>query len=311
MREHGLQVRAACGGTEPAVPALASSPSIWETETESEELNMKMLRQASSAIRHCVGSPTSAGCARDEGASSLYAGVRIAGFCVLAVLIACSSAYTADVGTEFGAQDDLTVSGTQGTSIDADLEVKGYSVFGTSGVGAAVVTQGVGNVYVAGSVEVETNLYVDGTVTAGILKGNGSQVTGITNTGIDTIWFNRKNSSADWKNNTSASDWQPDEFLIGFCRDDYTTTGLVEIKLRLFGESNDGTNFYAGARNDTAGTWPIPHQQTSLGAAAWWDSSWNTMTNSGISELRVTAYTANATDWYYIKRALLVVRYTR
>jgi len=87
-------------------------------------------------------------------------------FC-LVLLFGCWSAHADDAGTVFGAEDDLTVLGTNGTSTDADMEVKGFTVFGPSGSGATVVTQGVGNAFAAGSVEVASNLYVGGNVGIG------------------------------------------------------------------------------------------------------------------------------------------------
>jgi len=72
-----------------------------------------------------------------------------------------------DSGIVFGMEDDLTVAGTNGTSSDADVEIKGYTVFGGSGGGATVVTQGVGSVFAAGSLEVASNLYVTGNVGLG------------------------------------------------------------------------------------------------------------------------------------------------
>lgn len=85
-----------------------------------------------------------------------------AGLCAVAICLASALALAEDAGIILGAEDDLTVSGTQGTSADADLEVKGYAVFGASGDGASVVTQGVGGVFVAGHIEVASNLYVAG-----------------------------------------------------------------------------------------------------------------------------------------------------
>jgi hypothetical protein len=85
----------------------------------------------------------------------------------LALCLLCLPAHGDDPGVILGAEDDLTVSGTNGTSADADLEVKGYSVFGASGSGATAVTQGVGNVYIAGKTEVGSNLYVNGRIGVG------------------------------------------------------------------------------------------------------------------------------------------------
>ena len=69
-----------------------------------------------------------------------------------------------DAGLEFGIEDDLTVMGVDGDTNDPDLEVKGYSVFGTSD-GATVATSGVGNVFVSGTLEA-SNMVVR-TITVG------------------------------------------------------------------------------------------------------------------------------------------------
>ena len=101
-------------------------------------------------------------------------GIGVAGVvaCVL-----CGSALAQDAGVEFGVEDDLTVMGQQGTKDDADLEVRGYSVFGPTNVSPTVVTQGVGNVYVADSVEIATNLHVYGSI-----YGDGSGISNVTAT---------------------------------------------------------------------------------------------------------------------------------
>ncbi len=103
-----------------------------------------------------------------------------------AMCITITGAAAADAGVEFGAEDDMTVLGQEGTKDDADLEVKGYSVFGTSGADAVSVTSGVGNVYIDGSAELGSNLFVQGSiavtgsVSAAGFTGDGSGLTGIT-----------------------------------------------------------------------------------------------------------------------------------
>jgi len=94
----------------------------------------------------------------------------------IAIAFLCSGALAQDAGVEFGVEDDLTVQGTEGTSADADVEIKGYTVFGASGAGATVVTQGAGNVYIDGALEVGSN------VTAVSFSGDGSALTGVTST---------------------------------------------------------------------------------------------------------------------------------
>ena len=78
-----------------------------------------------------------------------------------------------DAGLEFGVEDDLTVKGTNGTLTDADLEVKGYSVFGSAtGLSMpASFTNGPGSVVVA------SNLYVNGQIKAGSIDLSGAAMT--------------------------------------------------------------------------------------------------------------------------------------
>lgn len=105
---------------------------------------------------------------------------------ITAWCVALTGALAQDAGVEFGAEDDMTVLGQEGTKDDADLEVKGYSVFGTSGADAASVTSGVGNVYIDGSAELGSNLFVQGSaavtgsVSAASFVGDGSSLTGVT-----------------------------------------------------------------------------------------------------------------------------------
>lgn len=85
----------------------------------------------------------------------------------------------ADAGVEFGAEDDLLVNGQEGHLQDADLEVKGYSVFGTPG--ALVVPNGFTNG--PGSVVIVSNLFVGGQLKAagGIdLQGANMTVSNLT-----------------------------------------------------------------------------------------------------------------------------------
>lgn len=75
-------------------------------------------------------------------------------------------AHAADNGTEFGIEDDLTVLGTGGTAADPDLEVKGFSVFGsTQSAPALVIPVAPGNIFANGYVQVSSGLYVAGSST--------------------------------------------------------------------------------------------------------------------------------------------------
>ena len=76
-----------------------------------------------------------------------------------------------DINVEAGFEDDVTVRGRNGSKADPDLEVQGYTAFGTNFSTASFVTSGVGQVYIQRSLEVGSNLYLrnsavfpDGTV---------------------------------------------------------------------------------------------------------------------------------------------------
>lgn len=97
---------------------------------------------------------------------------------LLIVQAATMKAVAADNGTEFGIEDDLTVSGTNGDINDADVEIKGYSVFG-SNTNALSVTNGPGNVFIGGNLEVASNLVVNSvTVQGGELTASNLHVLG-------------------------------------------------------------------------------------------------------------------------------------
>lgn len=70
-------------------------------------------------------------------------------------------AHAADNGTEFGIEDDLTVLGKEGTASDPDVEVKGFTVFGSTQA-AYQIPVGSGNVVLNGTVQVSSGLYVAG-----------------------------------------------------------------------------------------------------------------------------------------------------
>ncbi len=80
----------------------------------------------------------------------------------------------ADNATEFGIEDDLTVLGTEGTALDPDVEVKGFTVFGRPQASYLIpVTSG--NVVLNGVVQVSSGLYVTG----GSTFATGAYFTGV------------------------------------------------------------------------------------------------------------------------------------
>jgi hypothetical protein len=119
------------------------------------------------------------------------------------------------------------------------------------------------------------------------------------------------NPQSSWTNNTSASDWEWNWFATAVDGTDHSTNGVIDVKLRIYGQSDNGSDFYVGLRNHTVTNFAIAHAQTGLGDAGWWETGWSTVTNTSLNEYRVSAYTANGANYYYIKRAWLLVRYRR
>jgi hypothetical protein len=88
---------------------------------------------------------------------------RIATGLLTAMALSWTTAVYADNLTEFGIEDDLTVLGTAGTAVDPDLEIKGFSVFGTTQAAPALqIPQAPGNMFVNGYVQVSSGMYVTG-----------------------------------------------------------------------------------------------------------------------------------------------------
>ncbi|HAH31331.1 MAG TPA: hypothetical protein DCL44_03340 [Elusimicrobia bacterium] len=85
-----------------------------------------------------------------------------------------------DNGTEFGIEDDLTVIGHEGNWADADVELKGFSIFGSSLGITNKISGAAGNVFVGGAVQVSSGLFVAGgsTMTGGMYVTGVSSFTG-------------------------------------------------------------------------------------------------------------------------------------
>ncbi|OGR41911.1 MAG: hypothetical protein A2X35_11420 [Elusimicrobia bacterium GWA2_61_42] len=83
---------------------------------------------------------------------------------ILAALLALSflpRLYAADNGTEVYMEDDLTTYGSQGTALDPDVEIKGFTVFGaTQSAPALQIPAAPGNVMVNGYMQVSSGMYV-------------------------------------------------------------------------------------------------------------------------------------------------------
>lgn len=99
-----------------------------------------------------------------------------------ALALACVAAagrlaQAADNDTEFGIEDDLTVLGKAGTALDPDVEIKGFTVFGSTQA-SYLIPVGSGNVVLNGVVQVSSGLYV---------AGSSSFTSGAYHTGVSSF----------------------------------------------------------------------------------------------------------------------------
>ncbi len=101
---------------------------------------------------------------------------RLAGaFLILSIIAAGFAPEAGAQAVELGAADDLTVMGGDGTAPDPDLEVKGFSVFGSTLPAYPGVAAATGNVFVNGRLGVSAGAYFSGVSTFGAgldLAGN-------------------------------------------------------------------------------------------------------------------------------------------
>ena|GEM_PF-2747885 len=67
--------------------------------------------------------------------------------------------FAADSGIETGVGDDFTVKGVEGTALDPDVEIKGFSVFGATQAAYAGAVIGPGNMVVNGVLGVSSGIY--------------------------------------------------------------------------------------------------------------------------------------------------------
>lgn len=122
-------------------------------------------------------------------------------------------------------------------------------------------------------------------------------------------WFCTMNTNSSWKNNTSGEDYEWEQFVVPVNPADHSTNDTVQIKLRIQGQSDDGTTMKVALRNHTDDTYPLAHQTTNLGTSlGWWESGWVELSASSLQEIRINAYTTDSTKYYYINRAMLLVR---
>lgn len=96
--------------------------------------------------------------------------------------------YSADNQTEFGVADDLTVLGVEGTYLDPDVEIKGFTVFGaTQSAYTANIPAAQGNVIINGILGVSSGAYIAGVSTF-------VYVSSITFKGVDSIFITDGNT---------------------------------------------------------------------------------------------------------------------
>ncbi|MCW1309673.1 MAG: hypothetical protein QXP04_03175 [Candidatus Nanoarchaeia archaeon] len=100
------------------------------------------------------------------------------------IFISVIHTYCQDNATEFGVADDLIVLGVSGTYDDPDVEIKGFTVFGTTqSAYTANIPYGPGNVIINGVLGVSSGAYVAGTSTF-------AYVSSITISGAEAIFIN-------------------------------------------------------------------------------------------------------------------------
>lgn len=161
----------------------------------------------------------------------------------LFALTLAPAAYAADNGTEFGIEDDLTVLGTEGTAVDPDLEVKGFTVFGaTQSAPALVIPVAPGNIFANGYVQVSSGMYVAGSSTFtqrvelqgyGVLK---STVQFMNNTGsLTNLYFDNASTNVGKVLKASANG-----FLTWEADNNTTMTFNTPYRLQMVNSTDDG-----------------------------------------------------------------------
>ncbi len=96
-----------------------------------------------------------------RGGNYRYTNMRMKTAFLLLTLasIHCLLPASARAQTELGSEDDLTVLGTNGTALDPDTEIKGFTVFGSTQAAYAGAAAGPGNVVVNGVLAVSSGTY--------------------------------------------------------------------------------------------------------------------------------------------------------
>lgn len=116
--------------------------------------------------------------------------------------------------TELGSEDDLTVLGTNGTDIDPDAEIKGFTVFGSTQAAYPGGVAGPGNVVVNGALAVSSGAYFAGvsTFSAGMYVMAAASFTDVANIYItggadnQVLAKNGLNGPLKWTNTSALGD---------------------------------------------------------------------------------------------------------
>ncbi|MEF3281053.1 MAG: hypothetical protein K6357_08845 [Elusimicrobiota bacterium] len=103
---------------------------------------------------------------------------------IIIITIFISKLFAGDLNVEMGATDDFSVFGIEGSYLDPDVEIKGFTVFGaTQSAYTANIPAVPGNVIINGVLGVSSGAYIAGTSTF-------SYVSSITIRGADAIFIN-------------------------------------------------------------------------------------------------------------------------
>lgn len=166
------------------------------------------------------------------------------------------AAYAADNGTEFGIEDDLTVLGTEGTQADPDVEIRGFSLFGSSAGVTMQIPAEPGNVLFGGEVQVSSGIYVTGSSTFtqrvevqgyGVLK---STVQFLNNTGsLTNMYFDNGAANAGKVLKAGADGfvtWEADQNTV--------MTFATPLRLQMVNAADDNLMDSLFLQNAEAGT---------------------------------------------------------
>ncbi len=157
------------------------------------------------------------------------------------------AAYAADNGTEFFLEDDLTVFGVTGTSLDPDAEIKGFTVFGSTQASYAGLVEGPGNVVVNGQLWVASGTYFSGnsTFTANMYVAGASTFSNAANMYIPG---GADNQVLAWDSVDSSLKWSDVSTMGGDSLGTHVATKTLDMK--GYNAVNVGSITFSGASNN-------------------------------------------------------------